>query len=67
MDEQRAIQLCVKHRDPVGFEFLVTRVASKAMSDQSDRGSTRFARTLPQPGWLCGNVTFCLSAAFSNG
>jgi RNA polymerase sigma-70 factor (ECF subfamily) len=23
MDEQRAIQLCVRHRDPVGFEFLV--------------------------------------------
>lgn len=23
MDEQRAIELCVKHRDPVGFEFLV--------------------------------------------
>jgi RNA polymerase sigma-70 factor, ECF subfamily len=23
MDEQRAIELCVKHQDPVGFEFLV--------------------------------------------
>lgn len=25
MDEQRAIELCVKHRDPVGFEFLVQK------------------------------------------
>lgn len=25
MDEQRAIQLCVKHQDPVGFEFLVQK------------------------------------------
>ncbi len=32
MDEQRAIQLCVKHRDPVGFEFLVQRYRREAFS-----------------------------------
>ena len=30
MDEQRAIQLCVKHRDPVGFEFLVQKYRREA-------------------------------------
>lgn len=30
MDEQRAIQLCVKHRDPVGFEFLVQQYRREA-------------------------------------
>ena len=30
MDEQRAIQLCVKHRDPVGFEFLVHKYRREA-------------------------------------
>ena len=30
MDEQRAIQLCVKHRDPVGFEFLVEKYRREA-------------------------------------
>jgi len=32
MDEQRAIQLCVKHGDPVGFEFLVQRFRREAYS-----------------------------------
>lgn len=30
MDEQHAIQLCVKHRDPVGFEFLVQKYRREA-------------------------------------
>ena len=30
MDEQRAIQLCVKHHDPVGFEFLVQKYRREA-------------------------------------
>jgi RNA polymerase sigma-70 factor (ECF subfamily) len=30
MDEQRAIQLCVKHQDPVGFEFLVQKYRREA-------------------------------------
>lgn len=30
MDEQYAIQLCVKHRDPVGFEFLVQKYRREA-------------------------------------
>jgi hypothetical protein len=30
MDEKRAIQLCVKHRDPVGFEFLVHKYRREA-------------------------------------
>jgi len=30
MDEQRAIQLCVKHRDPSGFEFLVKKYRREA-------------------------------------
>lgn len=30
MDEQRAIQLCVKHSDPVGFEFLVRKYRREA-------------------------------------
>ena len=30
MDEQRAIQLCVKHRDPVGFEFLAEKYRREA-------------------------------------
>jgi len=30
MDEQRAIQLCVKHRDPVGFEFLLQKYRREA-------------------------------------
>ena len=32
MDERRAIQLCVKHRDPVGFEFLVQQYRREAFS-----------------------------------
>lgn len=32
MDEQCAIQLCVKHRDPVGFEFLVQKYRREAFS-----------------------------------
>jgi RNA polymerase sigma-70 factor (ECF subfamily) len=32
MNEQRAIQLCVKHRDPVGFEFLVQKYRREAFS-----------------------------------
>lgn len=32
MDEQHAIQLCVKHRDPVGFEFLVEKYRREAFS-----------------------------------
>ena len=32
MDEQHAIQLCVKHRDPVGFEFLVQKYRREAFS-----------------------------------
>ena len=32
MDEQRAILLCVKHRDPVGFEFLVEKYRREAFS-----------------------------------
>ena len=30
MDEQGAIKLCIKHRDPVGFEFLVRRYRREA-------------------------------------
>jgi RNA polymerase sigma-70 factor, ECF subfamily len=30
MDERRAIELCVKHRDPVGFEFLVQKYRREA-------------------------------------
>jgi RNA polymerase sigma-70 factor, ECF subfamily len=30
MDEHRAIELCVKHRDPVGFEFLVAKYRREA-------------------------------------
>ncbi|MCX8109466.1 MAG: RNA polymerase sigma factor [Verrucomicrobiae bacterium] len=30
MDEHRAIELCVKHRDPVGFEFLVRKYRREA-------------------------------------
>jgi len=30
MDEQHAIRLCVKHRDPVGFEFLVQKYRREA-------------------------------------
>lgn len=30
MDEQRAIQLCLKHRDPAGFEFLVQKYRREA-------------------------------------
>lgn len=32
MDEHRAIQLCVQHRDPVGFEFLVEKYRREAFS-----------------------------------
>jgi RNA polymerase sigma-70 factor (ECF subfamily) len=32
MDEQHAIQLCVKHSDPVGFEFLVEKYRREAFS-----------------------------------
>jgi len=32
MDEQRAIHLCVKHRDPVGFEYLVKKYRREAFS-----------------------------------
>lgn len=32
MDEQRAIQLSVKHRDPVGFEFLVQKYRREAFA-----------------------------------
>lgn len=32
MEEQHAIQLCVKHRDPVGFEFLVEKYRREAFS-----------------------------------
>jgi len=32
MDERHAIQLCVKHRDPVGFEFLVHKYRREAFS-----------------------------------
>ncbi len=32
MDEQHAIQLCVKHKDPVGFEFLVQKYRREAFS-----------------------------------
>jgi RNA polymerase sigma-70 factor (ECF subfamily) len=32
MDEQRAIQLCVKHKDPAGFEFLVRKYRREAFS-----------------------------------
>lgn len=32
MDEQRAIQLCVKHRDPVGFGFLVQKYRREAFA-----------------------------------
>jgi RNA polymerase sigma-70 factor (ECF subfamily) len=32
MDEQRAIQLCVKHQDPVGFEFLVQKYRREAFA-----------------------------------
>lgn len=31
MDEQRAIQLCLKHRDPIGFEFLVQKYRREAL------------------------------------
>ncbi len=31
MDEQRAIELCLKHRDPVGFEFLVRKYRREAL------------------------------------
>jgi RNA polymerase sigma-70 factor, ECF subfamily len=30
MDETRAIQLCLKHRDPIGFEYLVTKYRREA-------------------------------------
>lgn len=30
MDEQRAINLCLRHRDPVGFEFLVGQYKAEA-------------------------------------
>lgn len=30
MDEERAIQLCLKHRDPIGFEFLVNKYRREA-------------------------------------
>jgi RNA polymerase sigma-70 factor (ECF subfamily) len=30
MDEQRAIQLCLQHRDPIGFEFLVQKYRREA-------------------------------------
>ena len=30
MDEQHAIRLCIKHRDPVGFEFLVRKYRREA-------------------------------------
>jgi RNA polymerase sigma factor (sigma-70 family) len=30
MDEERAIELCVKHRDPVGFEYLVQKYRREA-------------------------------------
>jgi RNA polymerase sigma-70 factor (ECF subfamily) len=30
MNEKRAIELCVKHRDPIGFEFLVRRYEREA-------------------------------------
>lgn len=30
MNEQRAIELCLKHRDPVGFEFLVRKFRGEA-------------------------------------
>jgi RNA polymerase sigma-70 factor (ECF subfamily) len=30
MNEQRAIQLCLKHRDPIGFEFLVRKYRREA-------------------------------------
>ena len=32
MNEARAIKLCVKHRDPVGFEYLVRRYQRQAYS-----------------------------------
>lgn len=30
MNEQRAIELCVKHRDPIGFEYLVAKYKREA-------------------------------------
>lgn len=30
MEEQRAIELCLKHRDPIGFEFLVNKYRREA-------------------------------------
>lgn len=30
MNEQRAIELCIKHRDPIGFEFLVRKYRREA-------------------------------------
>jgi DNA-directed RNA polymerase specialized sigma24 family protein len=30
MDEQYAIELCLKHKDPVGFEFLVQKYRREA-------------------------------------
>ena len=31
MDESRAIELCIKHRDPIGFEFLVNKYRREAL------------------------------------
>ena len=31
MDESRAIELCLKHRDPIGFEFLVNKYRREAL------------------------------------
>lgn len=32
MNEQRAIELCLKHRDPIGFEFLVRQYRREAFT-----------------------------------
>ena len=31
MNEQKAIRLCLKHRDPTGFEYLVQKYRERAL------------------------------------
>jgi RNA polymerase sigma-70 factor (ECF subfamily) len=54
MDESRAIELCIKHRDPIGFEFLVNKYKREAfyharsllgnVEDAADACQESFAR-----------------------
>jgi hypothetical protein len=65
MDEQRAIQLCLKHRDPIGFEFLVRKYRREAFvharallgneQDALDACQDAFLKPSPSPAASSSN------------